>query len=159
VSPFDPVRRVSNKKEINMTGTETVGVTVHFVADGLTVHTGAGFRSEAQVMRRGQTLVVTPEVREANTGRDGRCIFDLTEEQQRARFGGKIMFRSGAFPEDEERLTPGSPEWDHARSAALQAAALLPDPEDQRAAAARARGRFGVPSSARSRTVATYGPR
>ena len=136
--------------------TSEPGVTLHFVADGLTVHTGAGYRSEAQVMRRGQTLLVTPEVREANTDRLGQCSLDLTEAEQLARWR-VVYFRPGEFPSSEERLTPGSPEWDQARAAALQAASLLPDPDEQRAAAAAARERFGLPSSARSRTTAVYG--
>jgi len=135
--------------------TSEPGVTLHFLADGLTVHTGAGYRSESQVMRRGQTLLVTPEVREANTDRLGQCSLDLTEAEQLARWR-VVYFRPGPFPDDEDPLTIGSFEHDQARANALKQAAEIADPDEQRIALARVREKYGVPSSGRSRTLMEY---
>lgn len=134
-----------------MTTTNETGVTYHFVATGLTVPLS---RLDSRVMRRGQSLVVSLEMRALATGRDNSCVWDLTEAQQLQRFG-KVMFRVGPWP-GGDALEPGSFELDDARAAALREAAALPDPEQQRIAAAKVRERFGVASEATSKTLAHY---
>ena len=132
-----------------------VGVTVHFVASGLTVHTSESLHSIARVMLRGDTLVITPEVRAANTDRFGRCCLDLPAVEQARRFG-MVHFLPGELPPSFERLEPGSPQWDAARQAAYLDAGRISDPDEQRRAAARVRERFGSSSAARSRTLVSY---
>lgn len=137
-----------------MTTTDGTGVTIHFVRDGFTLHTGEGFRSEARVMRRGETVTIDDALRRANSGRDGVTALDRDEAEQ-LRTYGVVYFRPGPFPEDEDPLTPGSFEHDQARAAALAEAAQIADPDEQRIALAKVRERFGVPSEGRSRTLRT----
>jgi hypothetical protein len=123
------------------------GVTFHFVEDGMTVHTSTSLHNPGSyVARRGTTLLVTDEVRAACTDRLGRCLFDLTEDEQVRRFG-RVMFRPGLPPEDFDAFTPESAEWDDARRAALADAWALHDEDEQRAALARVRERFGRPTT------------
>lgn len=136
--------------------TNETGVMIHFVSDGLTLSRGGSIHSaNGFVARRGMTLLVTPEIRAANTDRLGNCVFDLTREQQEQRFG-RVMFEVGEPPADFDPLVPGSFEHDEARAAALRAAAALPDPEQQRIAAAKVRERYGVSSESSSRTLVEY---
>lgn len=135
--------------------TTTEGVSVWFRNAGLTIHQGEGHRAEATVMARGQQLVVTPEIRQANTGRDGRCVFDLDAAAQEQRFG-KVMFEIGELPAGFEVLEVDSFEFDQARANALAEAARINDPDEQRIALAKVRERYGVPSSGRSRTLMEY---
>lgn len=130
------------------------GVTVWFESDGLTVHSGDS-PGYAQVMKRGSVLFVNQATREANTDRLGACVFDLTPEQQEQRFG-RVFFRPGTPPPEFEVLVPGSFEHDQARANAYAALARIDDPDQQRIEAAKIREKFGVPSSARSKTLQTY---
>ena len=135
--------------------TTAEGATYWFQFAGLSVHVSESMHATARTMRRGDVLLVTPEVRRANTDRLGRCLFDLDEEQPFRRFG-KVMFVPGEPPPDLDRLERDSPEWDAARSAAYLDAARISDPDEQRRAAARVRERFGSSSAARSRTLMAY---
>ena len=136
-----------------MTATE-VGQTIHFAATGLTVPLDS---TESRVMRRGDVLTVTAALRRAGTDRNGSCWLDASEEDQ-VRKHGCVHGRPGQLPEGFERLEPGSAEWDDARVAALRAAALLPDPDEQRIAAAEVRAKYGSSAESSSRTLAYYGP-
>jgi hypothetical protein len=138
-----------------MTTTSETGVSVWFKHAGLTIHQGEGHTASATVMARGQRLVVTPGIRAANTGRDGRCVFDLDAAAQERRFG-KIMFEVGVPPSDFEVLEVGSFEHDQARANALAEAAQISDPDEQRIALAKVRERYGVASSGRSKTLMEY---
>lgn len=135
-----------------MTTNNEPGVSVYFESTGLTLPLS---RTDGQVMRRGQTLVVTPELRALATDRLGNCVYDLTPDEQLKRYG-KVMFRVGEPPADLKPYERGSFEEDDARAAALRAAALLPTAEAQRIAAARARAEFGSSSDASSRTILEY---
>jgi len=139
-----------------MTTSLPLGVTIHFLRDGLTISVGTSLHlADAMVMRRGQSLLVTPELRAANTDRLGRCALDLTEDEQLQRFG-VVHFRPVEFPADQDPLTPDSLEYDDRRAAALQDAGRISDPDEQRVALARIREAYGVPGSARSRTLKQY---
>jgi hypothetical protein len=139
--------------------TTTEGVSIWFRASGLTVHFGEGHRAEARVMTKHSRLVVTPEVRQANTGRDGKCVFDLVDDlaAQERRFG-KVMFEIGEPPTADplDALEVDSFEWDQARANALKEAGEIADPDAQRIALAKVRERYGVPSSGRSKTLMEY---
>jgi hypothetical protein len=139
-----------------MTTSNETGVTIFFVADGLTLSRGGSIHSvNGFVARRGMTVLVDDALRQANTGRDGTCVFDLDAAAQERRFG-KIMFLPGEPPEDFDPLVPGSFEHDQARANALREAAEIADPDEQRIALARVRERYGVHSEGRSRTLMEY---
>lgn len=133
-----------------MTTTDETGVSIWFENTGLTLPLS---RVDGRVMRRGQTLVVTPELRALATDRLGNCVYDLTPEQQEKRFG-KVMFRVGQPPSDFNPLEGFA--LDDARAAALRAAALLPTAEEQRIASARIRAEYGSSSESSSKTLAHY---
>ena len=65
---------------------------VHFLDDGLTL---AG-----KVWYRGQTLLVDSKVRSRTTDRLGRCVLDLTAEQQTAKWG-RPKFGRGPWPGEQ----------------------------------------------------------
>ncbi len=131
--------------------TDGVGITVHAVR-AVTVHTSTSLGAIARVLTYGDEMVLTDEIIEANRDRLGRCaLLERLDDP-----AGPL--RRGPWPEGLDRMEPGSPAWDNARAAALQAAALLPEPDQQRAAAARVREKYGSTSGARSRTLAQYGP-
>lgn len=129
-----------------------VGITVHAIRT-VAVHMGTSLGSVSRVLSHGDEMILTQAIIEANRTRDGADALGALLDQP----DGPL--RRGPWPKGVDRLEPGSPQWDDARAAALRAAAMLPDPDDQRAAAARVREKYGSDSFAKSRTVATYGPR
>jgi hypothetical protein len=131
---------------------------VHFLAS-MAIPVTTAMHGNAFIASYGSELTVTPEIIEAALDRLGQppaWLRLLDDEAEQVRVWGEVRVRRGPWPEGVDRVQPGSPEWDDARVAALRAAALLPDEGQQRAAAARVREKYGVESSARSHTIATY---
>jgi hypothetical protein len=132
--------------------TETPTV-LHFLETGLTLHVS---RVESRVMRRGDILELTPQLLELNRPRTGGpSALELSEIEQRKRWG-KVHFRQGEPPAELSEPVAGSFEEDDARVVALRAASAITDPDEQRAALARVREKYGVASQNRSRTLAEY---
>lgn len=135
-----------------------LGVTYWFLHSGVTVAFSTSLHAvDSRVMKRGELLWVGETIRAACTDRAGSCLWDMTPEQQERAYG-RVMFLPGEPPADFEVLEVDSPEWDAARAAAYAAVGRIDDPDEQRVEAARVRERFGVPASARSTTLRTFGP-
>jgi hypothetical protein len=140
----------------NDTGT---GISVHFLAT-INVHTRPDSYASSRLFNYGDELLMTPEIVEANRDRLGRRpLLDLLhdEGEQVRRFGRRVI-APGPWPEGLSRIQPGSHQWDDAREDALAAASLLPTEEERKVAREQARAVWGMPDSAKSRTIATYGP-
>lgn len=134
---------------------DELGLTFHCVASGLTITESEGMHARGRVLRYGDELLVTEGLRRANTDRLGNPpIFDLTEEEQRDRYG-KVYLRLGEWPRDASRLEPGSQEWDDTREAARRAAWRLPDARERQAALAEITAKYGAPPVT-SRTLAQF---
>lgn len=134
------------------TDKSAVGTTVHFTK-AMTVHTSTRMGSTALNVAYGDSVFLDEATIEANRDVHGRCrLLELLDDPD----GG---VRRGAWPEGLSRIERDSPQWDDARAAALQAAAQLPDPDDQRRAVRQAHATYGVASDRCSRTLTEYGPR
>lgn len=138
--------------------TDAVGITVHFLG-AMTVPTSTSMASSSLNLEYGSELVLTEAIIEALRDRTGRVrlLELLDDEDAQVRAYGSVKVRRGPWNPDLERIQPGSPAWEDARAAALRAASMLPSDSEQRAAAAAARERYGLPSLAKSVTIATYG--
>jgi hypothetical protein len=138
-----------------MTTTSETGLSIYFVADGLTIHLGEGHRAEARVMRRGDRLLVSPALRASNLGRDQtRTVFELSPDEQLARFG-KIHFLVGEPPEDFDPLVPGSAQAEAAYETERQRLwREVADDDERRVLLAKLRDRFQIGTT--SRTLKTY---
>jgi hypothetical protein len=134
---------------------DRVGVTVHFLAGGMPIRTSASEFRPSRIMQRGDVLLVDAEVRAANTGIDGRCFFDLDDDQQLARFG-KIYFKPGVPDADFDPLEPGTVEWDERREAARRRAHEIPDAAQKMRELAMIREMWGTAPGSKSRTLAEY---
>lgn len=111
-----------------------------------------------KLVNYGDELEIDEQIAQALTDRNGRVqLLDLLDDegQQVRRFGRRVLGR-GPWPADEPRYEPGSHQEDDARLRALAEADALPSEDERRIARAKVRERFGMPSSARSRTIATY---
>jgi len=72
------------------------GVLVHFLDDGFTYHV---CDSESSIVaRRGTQLLVTDSVRRANMLDAETSAFDLTPDEQAARYQGRVFFALGPLP-------------------------------------------------------------
>ncbi len=142
------------------TAQNSEGVTVHFLG-ALTLHQSTHLHTVARSVSYGDEAVLTTEIIDANRDRLGRCaLLDLLDDEDaQVKAWGSVKVRRGPWPAGLSRVQPGSPAWDDNRAAALRAAALLPDPDQQRIAAAKVRAEYGSSPEARSRTLAEYGPR
>ena len=125
--------------------TQTEDLVVHFVGGGLIVPTSVdheGRVNHSENFAYGAELVVTPEILAATRRRTSAGIFDLSEEQQQARWG-QVKIRRGPWPEGRTRHQPGTIRWSVARDEALAAAWAQPTEQTQRAAMARVNAEFG----------------
>lgn len=132
---------------------------VHFLGS-LTVPTSNRMHASSFSATYGSELTVDDAVRAAGVGRYGRPATWLQlvdDEEQQVRLWGEVRVRRGPWPEGVDRIQEGSPAWDDRRVAALRAAAMLPDADQQRIPAARVREKYGSATEARSHTIATYG--
>jgi hypothetical protein len=127
---------------------------IHFVADGLTFLVPAPGFSGGRVAAYGDELTVTAEIRELNTDRLGHCFLDLDEDGQRQRYGGRVMFRSGPWPEGEARIEVGSQAWFAERETRRAEAWAIEDEADRAARLALIDANYGRPAT--SRTLAHY---
>jgi len=129
------------------------GDRIHFVESGVTFSTIPNdlFGGGGRTSRRGDELVLTEAIIEANSDRNGDTWLDLTEHDQR-RVHGRVLFRRGPWPTDAEIYVRGSSEWIDAREAARRAAWSLQDPSARNEALAAVHGRFGPPPVT-SRTI------
>jgi hypothetical protein len=116
--------------------TSPVGITIHALG-AITVPTSTSMASQSRNLQYGDEMVLTAEVIEALRDRNGRVrlLELLDDEPAQVRVWSEVKIRRGPWPSTDDpldRIQPDSPQWDDARTAALQAAALLPDPSDQR---------------------------
>ncbi|KQS57823.1 hypothetical protein ASG36_14625 [Geodermatophilus sp. Leaf369] len=129
---------------------------VHFVGGGITVPTQVdheGNASWAECFGYGADFIVTPEILEAarRNSRDGRSIFDLSEEEQVARWG-EVKLKRGPWPEGKTRHEPGGIRWITAREEAVYRANNLATEGEQKAARARIAAEFGPVPTKQSST-------
>lgn len=101
------------------------------------------------ISRRGETLQVTPELRALNVDANGKCFFDLTEEEQVGRWGS-VKFAAGAAPAAINVWDNDPFLQDKMRSEAALVANALADPVERARALAEVRERFGVRSTQHS---------
>lgn len=115
-------------------------VVVHFLAP-LTVPID---RFHSRVMKWGEELQVTDEVRAAGLDRFGASWLDLlgNPEGQRARWGREV-FAEGTWPAGLSRLEPGSLDHSEAREVARQSAWQIGDPRVRAGALAEVTKDFG----------------
>lgn len=122
------------------------GVLVHATAT-VAVHESTVLGMPATVLHYGDELLVTARHVEASRDANGRVtLWDLVD-----RPGAPL--HSGPWDPTVSRTEPGSPRWDEERVAALRAAALISDPDEQRIAAAKVREKYGSAPEAKSRTL------
>jgi hypothetical protein len=133
-----------------------VGVTVHFLGS-MTLHLRPNATAFTRTVNYGDEVVLTDEVIEANRDCRGRvAILELLDDEQaQIQKYGKRLFAPGPWRE-LNRIQPGSAAWDDARDRERTAALALPSEDERRIALARVREVYGMPSSAKSRTVAVY---
>lgn len=134
---------------------EQFPIQIHFLGP-VTVPTHPGV---SMAFSFGQELTVTEAVAQAGRDRHGvnPLLSLLDDEPGQRRAWGEVRVRRGPWPEGVERIQPGTWEWEAARVAALQVAHSEPDEDVARIKAAQAREKYGVPSGAKSRTIAVYG--
>jgi hypothetical protein len=117
-----------------------------FFYSAMTVATG---ENASSVYPRGSTLTITPEIRELSKDRTGDSWLDLSEAEQRERWG-EVRFGHGEAPGSIEWWnTPGDDASRHlALDMAMAQVALISDPVDRAKAADAARQKYGRRSSA-----------
>ena len=104
---------------------------IHFLESGLTVRTNAGTYG-SRVVRRGDELQVTAEVRALSADRLGVSPFDLVDDPDaQAALWGRAQFARGPWPEGEQKLERGGRDWIEARELARLAAHRLLDPAER----------------------------
>ena len=135
-----------------------VGVMVHFLG-GLTVATSMSVHGIARSVGFGDEMLLTDAIIDANRDRHGRCpLLELLDDDKgQINAWSSIKVRRGPWPADVDRILPGSHAWDLARDRARAEAVALPSEDEQRAALVLVREKYGVPTSAQSRTLAEYG--
>lgn len=104
---------------------------IHFLRSGFTFRTEKRGASATSV--RGQELELTPEILELSKDRFGSSAWDLSEEQQIARFG-EVVFRDGPTPEGVNFWDGDSAAADEERNRRRAIAAAIAD-ETERAQA------------------------
>jgi hypothetical protein len=90
------------------------------------------------ILRPGDPVEVTQDLRDYNTDRTGRCALDRTD-----------LFAPGPAPAGM-LPEPGTPEHDDAHKAAHEAAWRIIDPEERRIAVARVRETYGYLGASRT---------
>lgn len=112
-------------------------------------------RSNSQVMRWGDAILLTDEIKELSLDRYGKSWIDLADDEpEQVRRWGKVMFRRGDWPDDLPPYEPGSMEEEDAREAARVAAWKIPHDEERYAALKEITKKFG-PMKVTSRTFDT----
>lgn len=109
-----------------------VGETVHFLA----AKTVAIHQYHSTVLSYGDELVITSEIVELSTDRNGDSWLDGIGTLSSSA-------RLGSWPAGEPRLLTGSFEWQEARESARAAAFAMPDEPERRAALKKVKSQFG----------------
>lgn len=144
-----------------MTGTKgskpQVGEVFHFLAAGFTRPTLRRGVLLHEVSRRGDQDVITDQLIQAGTDRNGACWLDLLHDPagQVAKFGREVI-APGPTPEGMSRTVPGSAEHDTAARRAREDAWKIKDPVKRGATLRELHKRFGPPPPT-SQTLTTYG--
>ncbi|MFT4262873.1 MAG: hypothetical protein QM572_05800 [Nocardioides sp.] len=135
-----------------------VGETIHFLVSGWTFHNVVKHQFTGVVSRRGDELVVSKSLIEANTDRFGQLAAWLAlvhdPEAQIRRFGMQVV-GVGGFPRHFVSTTPGELEHDEERRARVSAANQITDPKERKAALAEIESVYG-PAAPTSRSLGTY---
>ena len=120
------------------------GDTVHALESGLTISTGAGWLTGGAVLARGQNLVITAALLEANRDAGGRFTGPALARNpaEQVRVHGRVIFGFGEAPSDmlPER---GTAEFREARENARREAWAMPTAEGRHAALKDVHERFG----------------
>ena len=133
------------------------GYLIHFLASTTVVLKG-GMIPSGRVMEHGDELVVTQEIRDLNTDRNGVTWLSLLDDPEgQVRRWGRRVIAGGPWPEGKSQLLPGSAEREDERERARQAAHRIEDDQQRAEALAAVRANFGP--WATSRTLATYDSR
>lgn len=123
----------------------TPGETIHALESGLTIATGLGWLAGGAVLARGQNLVVTSQLLEANRDALGRYngpgLVHHPDEQMAVH--GRLLFAPGPAP-DDMTAEPGTAEWREQREQARTDAWLEPDTARRAAALAEVERKYGV---------------
>lgn len=131
---------------------QLLGQTVHFLVTGFTYCTSSSLLAAGAISTRGDELVITEELVEANTDRNGKCFLAglHSPEAQEQAYGQRVI-APGPRPDGMLSTTPGTPEHEIARARERHAAFALQDPKDVEAALADIRSRYGrAPTTSRT---------
>lgn len=128
---------------------------VHVVGPTLSVHTKPNSTDSVRVLSHGEELLITNEVKIANTGTDGKCrlLALIDDEPRQIRELGQVVVRRGPWP-GGSRLLPGSFEADERREAARQEAHKIEDEQERLRALRQIEQEYGPQPT--SRTTATF---
>lgn len=142
-----------------MTKTPTLaGELMHFTATGITyIPRDSSAFPMGEISKRGDELLLTDEIIEANTDRLGRCFFaDLhSTEDQIAKYGRVVMAR-GPRPDGMLSTEPGTIDHELARARERRDAYAIPQPEIRKATLDSIKERYGDGPKT-SRTLNTLG--
>ncbi len=128
---------------------------VHIVGPSFSVHTRPNSTDSVRILSYGEELLITNEVKIANTGSDGECrLLELIDDEPRqVRELGEVKLRRGPWP-GGSRLLPGSFEADERREAARQEAHKIEDEQKRLKALRQVEQDYGPRFT--SRTTATF---
>lgn len=137
-----PVEAVSAPAQLRL---PVPGETIHCLESGLTISTGGGWITGGAVLARGQNLVVTTQLLEANRDALGRYggpgLVHHPDEQMAVH--GRLLFAPGPAPDDMTAET-GTAEWVEQREVARRAAWAEPDPARRTDALAEVERKYGA---------------
>lgn len=142
----------------NKPRTEPEPTVIHWLGSmSITTRVSANGLGDGVVTNYGDEMVLTRELRTVNEDRNGRCVFDLLDDEpaQVAKWG-RVLLRRGPWP-GGLRLEAGSPEFVDAAEAARKQAWKIENREDREKALAAVKELYGRPPLV-SRTFQTYPP-
>lgn len=129
------------------------GDQLHFFKALVVPITSGLFTGRSEILGRGDTLILTSGIIEANTDANGNTWFDLADDPDaQVRRWGSVMFGRGPWPDDQPKLLPGTVEWGMARDRAHAVASAEPD-EGKRIQALRAVAREYPETTSRTLSV------
>jgi hypothetical protein len=126
---------------------------IHFYAQITVVTDTHGF---GQVMTYGDELRLSGTFRADNTDRVGYCFLDLLDDEPaQVRRWGRVVFRSGPWPDGEPRIERGTPEWEGAHDVARREAWKIENEGELRQRLREIEAEF-VPPLVMNHTLAQY---
>ena len=141
---------------------ELIGVQIHFLTATPTftlMTNGCDSWQMGEPAYRGKETVITRPIIEGTLNRIGQSWLELLDDTEaQVRRWGKVCFARGPFPDDLDRLEPGSMPWIEAKEDAFHRAAQIEDPVQRTKVRDAAVLRFGVPEPT-SQTLGFFGPR